>query len=137
MFLVMLASSCFLILFWPSCLFNLFFRSYFLFCTYQLLFLCPISHIVFPQVFLFKVAHCFTCPPKNCRPYFPLCFPSLFCDILVGIFSFSQKIMNLTWILINCLRLAVHIFHLITYLPMAEHLSFFLTQISSLLPHFA
>lgn len=56
MFLVVPApSSCCLLLFGPPWFFYLILQVFF---SVLSLFLCPISHFLFPQVLLFKVAHC-------------------------------------------------------------------------------
>lgn len=93
------------------------------------------SHCI-PSSFPAQSSSLLSLPSEGLQTIPPsLCFLSLSSDILFGILPFSQ-IMNLTWILTLCHWLFTFSI-LLSYLPMVQHLSFVLTQISSLLPHFA
>lgn len=73
-------SSCFLLPFLASLFFYLVLWVFFSVLFLSAPFLCPISHFLFPQVLLFKVAHCLLpLPLENCSPHLPLLSLSFLC----------------------------------------------------------
>lgn len=124
MFLVMPASFSFLFFFLPFLiLVYLTCSSGLRFCSIPISFFSvPYFSYCIPSSFPVQSSSLLSLSSEELQTIPPsLCFLSLFCDILFGIFSFSQ-IMNLTWIL--GLPLAVHVFHLIILLTHGIAFSF-------------